>query len=259
MQFSFCRNRLIEKFYNMQNMSHIDDKNRGTFWQGIVFFISLMLMGNMVFAQWKSYSVTDRGDTINRMDIKGKKQGPWVEVFPELHGNPGYEEEGEYKNGQKDGIWRRFSLQGDILAVESYKWGLLNGKSAYYSLLGLEREESWWAIDPGKKFDTIDVPDLYVDGNYRTIIVPNEGRSMKHGTWNFYNTMTGRIEKSEEFIRDSAVGVLGSLGIATKKSEPNAPGDSTTKKVEKPSVVAEWEKKNSGKKKVVVRDGNTGY
>jgi len=214
----------------------------------------------MAFGQCKSYKLSDKGDTLNCIDFKDRKQGPWIETFPELRGNPGYEAEGEYKNGQKEGIWRKFTLQGDVLAVESYSWGLLNGKAQYYSLMGLEREESWWAIDPKQKFDTLDVPDLYTDGVYRTVIVPNEGHSMKHGSWTWYNTMTGRIERSQEFIRDSAVSLTESMGIATKKrtSDGSMP-DSASKKVEKPSVVTEWEKKNAGKKKVVVRDGSTGY
>jgi hypothetical protein len=241
-------------------MVRIDDKYRWNGWRRLIIFSCLLsFAGFGSFAQYKSYKLTDRGDTINAIDLKGIKQGPWLETFPALRGNPGYEEEGIYIDGKKDGIWRRYSLQGDVLAVETYKWGLLNGKSQYYSLFGLEREESWWAIDPGKKFDTIDVPDLYAEGNYRTVIVPNEGRSMRHGSWTFYNTQTGRIESSEEYIRDSAVGVLGSLGIS-KKTQPKNEGDSsTTKKVDKPSVVQDWEKKNSGKKKVKVRDGSTGY
>ena len=238
----------------------IDDKNRGIVWGAVIFFVAMASFSHKPFAQCKSYKLTDRGDTINCTDLNGVKQGPWLERYPELRGNPGYEEEGVYVNGQKEGLWRRFSLQGDILAVENYKWGLLNGKSAYYTLMGLEREESWWAIDPSKKFDTIDVPDLYVDGSYRTVIVPNRGRSMKHGTWNYYNTMTGRIESSQEYIRDSAVGVLGALGITQRVQNPkSAPDTAAKKKVEKPAVVLEWEKKNAGKKKVVVRDGSTGY
>ena len=241
-------------------MMAIDVKNRGIVWGAVIFFIACCYLSNEAIAQCKSYKLTDLGDTINCVDQKGVKQGPWLERYPELRGNPGYEEEGIYVKGLKEGIWRRFSLQGDILAVENYKWGLLNGKSAYYSLMGLEREESWWAIDPSKKFDTIDVPDLYVDGAVRTVVVPNEGRSMKHGTWNFYNTMTGRIENSQEYIRDSAVGVLGALGITSRTQNPKSAPDTTgKKKVEKPAVVVEWEKKNSGKKKVVVRDGSTGY
>jgi len=242
-------------------MNRIDDNNGGIGWKGLIFFaFFLAFMATGAFAQWKSFKLTDRGDTINCMDQKGLKQGPWLETYPALRGNPGYEEEGNYLDGKKDGIWRRYSLQGDVLAVETYKWGLLNGKSQYYSIFGIERDESWWAIDPGKKYDTLEVPDLYAEGNYRTVIVPNEGRSMKHGTWNFYNSQTRRIESSEEFIRDSAVGVLGAMGISPKKTQPKNEGDSsTTKKTDKPLTVQEWEKKNSGKKKVKVRDGSTGY
>lgn len=240
-------------------MNSIDVKNIRIGWKTAVFFALVLFGGNAVWAQCNSFSLTDRGDTINCIDLKGVKQGAWLEKKPALRGNPGYEEEGIYLDGKKDGIWRRFSLQGDIMAIETYKWGLLNGKCAYFSLFGLEREEAWWAIDPSKAYDTIDVPDLYVEGNYRSVVVPNEGRSMKHGTWNFYNPQTGRIERSEEFIRDSAVGILGAMGITARKSEPKPEGDSAVPKKEKPSVVQEWEKKNAGKKKVKVRDGSTGY
>lgn len=225
------------------------------FFSGIIFW-GLPIKG---ISQCHTFQLTDRGDTINCLDKKGQKQGPWLEVFPELRGNPGYEEEGTYKDGKKEGTWRRYSLQGDILAIESYNWGLKNGKCQYFSLLGLEREESWWAIDPKQPYDTIEVPDLYVDGDYRTVVVANEGRSMKHGTWNFYDAQTGRIQKTEEFIRDSAVGILGALGITTKKSNPTEKKEDEPKKVDKPSIVQDWEKKNAGKKKIKVRDGSTGY
>lgn len=241
-------------------MKAIDDKKSQNVWGSVVFFIIFLYSAVEPYAQCTTFKLTDRGDTINCVDPKGVKQGPWLERYPDLRGNPGYEEEGVYVHGVKEGIWRRFSLQGDILAVETFKWGLLNGKSAYYSLMGLEREESWWAIDPGKKFDTIDVPDLYMEGAYRSIVVPNQGRSMKHGTWNYYNPMTGRIERSEEYIRDSAVGVLGALGVTQRVNNPKKANEvPEQKKVEKPPVVLEWEKKNTGKKKVVVRDGSTGY
>lgn len=211
-------------------------------------------------AQCKTFALSDRGDTLNCVDFKGMKQGPWLQKFPELRGNPGYEEEGVYKNDKKEGVWRKYNEQGDVLAVESYKWGLLHGKCSYYSLLGLEREEGWWAIDPGKLYDTIDVPDLFTDGVYHKVVIKNEGRSLKQGTWRTFDPMTGRITSTQEYIRDSAVGVLGSMGVKTKPpANGNNPGDTTKKKVEKPSIVSEWEEKNKGKKKVKVRDGSIGY
>jgi antitoxin component YwqK of YwqJK toxin-antitoxin module len=226
----------------------------------IIFFVALLSSISLRgLAQCATYKLSDRGDTLNCTDKQGLKQGRWLERYPDLRGNPGYDEEGIYKDDKKEGIWRKYSLQGDILSVESYRWGLLNGKSYYYSLLGLEREEGWWAIDPGKGFDTIDVPDLYVDGLVKQVVIKNEGRSMRHGTWTVYDPMTGRILSTQEYIRDSAVGILGALGISTRKTEGTPRSDTATKKVEKPAVVQEWEKKNAGKKKVKIRDGSTGY
>jgi len=228
------------------------------FYKGCI--IIIMLCGQtFLYSQCATYKLSDRGDTLNCKDKAGKKQGAWLESYPELRGNPAYELEGEYENDKKQGIWRKYSQQGDLLYVESYRWGLLDGKSQYYSLMGLEREEGWWAIDPTKEYDTLEVPDLFVDGAYRTVIVKNEGRSMRHGTWMVYDPMSGRIQKSEEYFRDSAIGVLGTFGLTAKKGGVKEPLDSVKKKIEKPDVVKEWEEKNKGKKKVKVRTGSTGY
>lgn len=176
-----------------------------------------------------------------------------------LRGTPGFEEEGEFVNDLKEGIWRRFTEQGDIEAVETYRWGLLDGKCLYYTLQGLEREESWRAIDPAKQYDTIDVPDLYNPSITRQVVVKNDGQSMKHGRWVWYDPSTGIQLKREDYIRDSSFNSLAMFGL--KKGESKGPSDTsrTAKKVDKPAVVQEWEKKNAGKKKVVVRDGSAGY
>lgn len=223
------------------------------------FFVWCCLLGqSSAMAQCKTFKLSDRGDTLNCVDKHGKKQGSWVVSMPELRGNPGYEEEGEYLDDKRFGIWRKYTPQGDLMAVESYSWGLKNGKSQYYSLLGLEREESWWAIDPVKAYDTFDVPDLYEDGKYRQVVVKNEGRSMRHGTWTWYDTQTGFVQRTEDFIRDSAINPLAVFGLSNKRKKEPADSGKTAKKPEKPSVVQEWEKKNAGKKKIKVRDGSTG-
>jgi hypothetical protein len=225
-------------------------------WMILVVFLAV---ADFVMAQCKTFKLSDRGDTLNCVDLKGRKQGPWVERIPELRGNPGYEEEGVYIDGRKEGTWRKYTQQGDALAVENYKWGLKNGKCQYFTFMGLEREESWWAMDPKKLYDTFDIPDLYEDGKYHKVVVKNEGHSMKHGKWTWYDPQTGFIQRSEEFIRDSAVNPLAAFGISNKAKKEPADTGKTTKKTEKPSIVQEWEKKNSGKKKVKVRDGSTGY
>ncbi|MBK8310654.1 MAG: hypothetical protein IPL04_06880 [Chitinophagaceae bacterium] len=44
---------------------------------------------------------------------------------------------------------KRYSLEGVKIAEENYRWGKLHGKQQYFTYNGgLEREESWRAIDP---------------------------------------------------------------------------------------------------------------
>jgi len=62
-------------------------------------FCLLILVSLDSFAQWKDYSISVKGDTINRVDMKGKKQGPWAIHVDELRGERGYEEEGYFEKG----------------------------------------------------------------------------------------------------------------------------------------------------------------
>src|SRR4051794_18952885 len=155
-------------------------------------------------AQWKSFIIGVKGDTLNRVDQNNLKQGPWATRVESLRGEPGYEEEGIYKDGKKEGLWRTYNLMGDLLATENFKWGYKNGTCSYYNLYGLVREESWKAVDPTNPYDTIDVPDLNTDAVYKRV-VKVEGFTVKHGTWNYYDPQTGAIVKTEEYVLDQLV------------------------------------------------------
>jgi hypothetical protein len=124
--------------------------------------------------------------------------------------------------------------------------------------MGRVREESWKAIDPKNPYDTIDVPDLNSDKIYKRVIKV-DAFTVKHGTWNYYDPQTGALVKTEEYLLDqlqdpskknTALSKSDSTGL--KKS------DSLTTSKMKPPEVLEYEKKNSGKKKIKVRDGATG-
>ncbi|MES2773331.1 MAG: hypothetical protein V4722_04055 [Bacteroidota bacterium] len=226
----------------------------------------LILFTGMVFtadiqAQCKTSKLSDKGETLNCIDMKNRKQGKWVERTNPLRGNPGFEEEGVYLNDRREGLWKKFNLQGDILSMQNYKWGLQNGISQYFTVDGLEREESWKALDPDKEYDTIEVPDLYRDGVYKSVVVKNEGYSLKHGKWTYYDPRTGFILKTESYIRDSSENPLAVFGIKKKQPLSDTAAASLKKKAlaAKTSEILDWEKKNAGKKKVTVRDGSTGY
>ncbi|MFL5789420.1 MAG: hypothetical protein ACJ748_15275, partial [Flavisolibacter sp.] len=137
--------------------------------------------------QLKSYIISVKGDTLNRVDKNGLKQGPWFIHVDELRGEPGYDEQGFYENDKKEGTWKRFSLDGDLLAIENFRYGFKNGRNIYYNNMGdLLREESWRAVDPKNPFDTVNVYD--VNDPSKIVgkkVIKLEAASYKNGTWTF--------------------------------------------------------------------------
>jgi hypothetical protein len=218
--------------------------------QLLLFTIMQFLFFTNGMAQYKTYKLNAAGDTLNAIDKKDMKQGKWVLRVEPLRGEPGYEEEGIFKNNNKEGYWRRYSLQGDIIAVEFYKLGGKDGLQQYYTYLGdLIREESWRGYDPDAPYDTIAV---YGSGNNEIIdykIVKAEQYSVKHGEWKFYDAGSGRLVKVEKYDR-------GHLETPTDNAKTVVAAPEKKKEVPKTAEMMEWEKKNKGKKKVV-RDGRT--
>jgi hypothetical protein len=211
----------------------------------------------VVNAQYKTFRIGDKGDTLNAVDMKGQKQGKWIIHVNALRGEPAYDEEGIFLNDKKEGKWIRFNVMGDPLAIENYRWGNKNGICRYYTISGMEREESWRAINPDKAYDTIDVRDPVNPDRYEKVVVKNEGNSLRHGNWKYYYPPTGKLLNTESYFLD-------------RLQEPGAPDPITgfvkvntdtakAKIIEKPKPkeVLEFEKKTSGKKKAV-RDGRTG-
>jgi hypothetical protein len=226
-------------------------------------------------AQWKSYILGNKRDTFNRVDMKGMKQGRWVEHVDPLRGEDGYDEQGFYYNDKREGVWKRFTTEGDLLAIENYYLGMKSGKCKYYLYTGeLLREESWRAIDPKSPYDTVAIVDVNDPSKIlRKEIVKVEPNSYKNGTWTYYNN-DGTVQSTEEWLmnkkkEDVVVTSNGSeddlapidvtKGGSTKsKTNSTASQTDDKKQAAKPKEVLEFEKKNSGKKKIKVRDGSTG-
>ena len=207
--------------------------------------------------QWKSYVISVKGDTINCVDQKDRKQGKWVVRTEELRGEPGFEEEGIFENDKREGVWRKYNMSGDLIALNNYKWGYKDGKQQYFTNLGdLEREESWFAADPEHPIDTVEVPDLYNPGKIETKIIKHEIAEVRHGTWKYYEPSTGFITKTERyFYGQLEKDLLGNGNKATTTSSTNT--QTTNPNTKKPKEVLDWEKKNAGKKKIKYKDGST--
>ena len=220
----------------------------------LVFTLCILMCIQNVSAQYKSFKISANGDTINRVDKKGLKQGKFVLRTEELRGEPGFEEEGMYKNDTKEGIWRRYNLQGDPIGFETYLHGGKDGFQQYYSPLGeLIREENWRGYNPDAPYDTIPV---YGTGSNEIIdykIVKAGQYSVKQGLWRFYEPVTGKLLKTEEWERNNLV-------LPNDPKKEAVSGNSlkgVKKEVAKTAEMLEWEKKNKGKKKVI-RSGQTG-
>ena len=213
-------------------------------------FLLFLVISSRGFSQAGSFTIGVKGDTLNKVDMKNMKQGKWVERRDEIRGEPGDEEEGEYKNNRREGTWRIYSLQGDLTALEFYKWGNKDGVCQYFNASGsLVREESWRALNPDKLYDTLDIEDIDHLNEYKTVIVKNEGVAIRHGQWKFYDPSTGMINKIQTYT-------MGKL-----ENPKSGTGSDSTKNVSKtrvkPKEVQDYEKKNAGKKKIKVRDGQT--
>jgi hypothetical protein len=213
----------------------------------VLFLLCALLIGLSGYSQQlQGYTIGPRGDTLNGVDQKGQKQGKWVNHFDEVRGEPGYEEQGIYKNNRKEGEWRLFSLEGDLIGVEYYKWGNKSGICQYYGINGtLLREESWVALNPNKIYDTLAVEDVDHPDKYTTVVVKNEGVAIKDGVWKFYDPMTGNVARTETWE-------LGKLqrSQAGQRALPDS-----TQAVAKPKEVLDFEKK-AAKHKIKYQDGS---
>ena len=234
----------------------------------LILLIVLFASSGADAQKWKSFIIGVKGDTLNRVDMKGRKQGPWVVQVKELRGERGYEEEGFFLNDKKEGIWRRFSPEGDLTAIETYRWGGKDGRSAYIGTNGNPiREESWKAVNPDSPYDMVNVYDPnHPDKIIAKQVIKLEGYSLKHGAWKYYDVFTGRVEKTEYWYFDKPArktGIdddeLAPIDVTNNEADETAKADEKKKVVTKPKEVVEFEKKKPGKKKIRVRDGSTGF
>jgi hypothetical protein len=166
--------------------------------------------------------------------------------------DPAYDEEGVFKNNLKEGIWRIYDGYGLLIAQENYKWGNKNGLQQYLAQGQLEHDENWRSVDPEKKFDTIDVPDVYDQYKIERKIIKIESYAVPFGKWKYYDPETGKVIKTEYYD------VLGNPYTPQNPNAATSATDSIPKKIAKPKAVEEFEKSNRGKKSIKVRNGSTG-
>jgi len=214
-----------------------------------------------LWAQCKTFQIGKKGDTLNCTDVKGLRQGRWVVRIDALRLQPGYEEEGMYVDGNKEGEWRQYTLMGDLKAIEHYRFGMKDGICQYFNIhVGVIREESWKAVDPANPYDTIEVQDVNDPNKFVKTRIKLDGRTLRHGIWKYYDEGTGALVKTEKWVLNKLDDPNQRKQAVAAATDTNNNTSDTTKPAPKPKPkeVLEFEKKNAGKKKIKVRDGRTG-
>jgi len=206
-------------------------------------------------AQCKTFKLNSQGDTLNCIDKNDKKQGKWVIKVEQLRGEKGYEEEGEFLDDAKEGIWRRYTEIGDFIALENYKWGNKNGVQQYFTIYGLEHEECWRAINPNNPFDTVWVPDVNNPDKYEMKIVKVATTCVKNGNFRYYDPTNGTLLRTESYLFDKLQEAKAGNQSGNKAS--NDVKELPSENASKPKEVIQFEKKiANAKKKIKIRTGD---
>lgn len=237
--------------------------------------ILFLFCGFSSYGQWKDFTLTTKGDTVNKTDNRNLKQGKWIIRNEENMGEPGTQEEGFFQNDQKEGEWHVYNLMGDPIGIEKYAYGQKSGAQQYFDIRGnLTREENWKALTPDNMYDTVRVPDWKRDitGNtFKEVVVKLEGNSLRHGAWKYYDE-NGRLTRTDIYILDKMsestvinydykTGKISgkektAYDIETGRVVASAAYEKP-KEVAKPEQVLKFEQTKKGKSKKFV-DGSTG-
>lgn len=156
----------------------------------------------------------------NKVDAQQRKQGEWQEEIPEIRGEPGYTWEGNYVDNLKEGVWKKYSLSGAIIAEETYKRGHLHGYCRYFYSNGLvSAEGSFVGMGVNGEVDNYRIIDP-ITGEERFEEVKRDGSSQRNGMWKIYDEegkMTKEYYRRGEPITEEEFGKTPAKPAATGK------------------------------------------
>ncbi len=118
----------------------------------ILLLLFIIGISNFIFASLKN--VKFQGDTINRVNKKGEKQGYWIllgknkkEPRFSHYGRNQKIEEGYYLNNQKQRLWKSWYNTNELQSEITYENGIPEGPAKFYYENGKVREEGIYERD----------------------------------------------------------------------------------------------------------------
>jgi antitoxin component YwqK of YwqJK toxin-antitoxin module len=151
-----------------------------------------------------SFEVLDNGDTINKLDVKNRKQGRWIISHEAHYGEEGFHEVGSFVDNIKQGKWNTYTLDGQIISEENFKAGNKDGEAKYYENGYLYCVGNYLALRAKSKYDTILVEDAITEV-MKPVVVETSMGSLKHGFWTFYNAPKTTVSKVIEYQADEII------------------------------------------------------
>ncbi|MBL8000485.1 MAG: toxin-antitoxin system YwqK family antitoxin [Flavobacteriales bacterium] len=114
------------------------------------FLLVLLLAGTTPVLAYRQGGAVP-GDTLNKVDEQGRKQGWWRVEAPKAD-KPGYTdgqliEEGRYANSKRVGLWRSYWPSGKVKAEVAYEMGRPKGNYTTYYPDGKVEEKGTWDLD----------------------------------------------------------------------------------------------------------------
>ncbi len=150
------------------------------------------------------YEIAMSGDSINRTDHEGLRQGIWNVYHESRYGDDAYFEIGKYTDNKKNGEWKTYSKSGTILKEENYYNNYLNGEVRFYDNGMLTCVAQYLALRTDVPYDTIAVEDP-ITGEFVDKVIPTNLGSVRNGFWKYYKPPYNEIRKIEEYQLDELI------------------------------------------------------
>jgi antitoxin component YwqK of YwqJK toxin-antitoxin module len=223
----------------------------------------LLILSNffalIVFAQSYEIDPFNKKDTINKIDVDGKKQGKWMVLgktkTESCYSSNSIVEEGQYYENKKIGVWKDYHCNGNLKTKITYVNGRPDGPASKYYENGKLKEEGIWKISKwvGEYKLFYANGQLHQEFNFNTNgkregtqrYFHENGKIMIEGNWasgqesgvikEYYDT--GEL-KSEKNFNSGAVDLASIKDFDPKKPlKPEAPKESKKVMLKKEEII----------------------
>lgn len=165
----------------------------------LILCILLLLNGS-----WSALAQSTETKEINRTDANGKPDGLWYLSTEGVRGEAAINTLGSYDHGEKTGTWYVSNERGDLISIENYKHNVKDGEAQYFENGRLTALGHYRGLNPRVPMDTFMLTDV-ITGEEKLMIIPTERGSVRHGTWRFYDDMSGRLVREEQYQMDELI------------------------------------------------------